>query len=103
MFGTASLRRTATATLGVLALVLATVTPASASETYVVSPGDTLSGIALRYGISVDTLVRLNGIQNPNVIYAGQQISVSSSTGQPSGQPASPSSTYTVQPGDTLW
>ena len=42
--------------------------------TYVVQPGDTLSGIAARYGTTYQTLAALNGITNPNLIYAGQTI-----------------------------
>lgn len=63
--------------------------------TYVVQPGDTLSGIALRYGTTYQTLASLNGISNPNLIYAGQTIKVPEN-GSSSGQ------VYTVQYGDTL-
>ena len=44
---------------------------------YTVQRGDTLSGIARRYGVTVSYLVNLNGIQNPNLIYPGQFIKVS--------------------------
>lgn len=43
---------------------------------YIVKPGDTLWGIAQRYGTTIDKIVRLNGIQNPNLIYAGQNLRV---------------------------
>jgi len=39
---------------------------------YVVQRGDTLYSIARRFGTTVPTLVRLNGIYNPHRIYAGQ-------------------------------
>lgn len=42
--------------------------------TYTVVAGDTLSGIAAKYGTTVDTLVELNSISNPNLIVVGQQI-----------------------------
>jgi LysM repeat protein len=41
---------------------------------YVVCRGDTLSGIARYYGVSVDYLQWRNGIPNRNRIYAGQYI-----------------------------
>lgn len=44
--------------------------------TYRVRWGDTLSGIARRYGTTVENLVRLNNIKNPNRIYVGQRILV---------------------------
>jgi LysM repeat protein len=50
--------------------------PAPSVTTYTIQPGDTLSGIAAQYGTSVSSLVALNGIANPDVIYAGQTIRV---------------------------
>lgn len=41
-----------------------------------VKPGDTLSGIAARYGVSVDDLQRWNGIENPDLVLVGQKIVV---------------------------
>ena len=41
---------------------------------YVVRPGDTLSGIAARFGTSVHYLASANGIQNPDIISVGQKI-----------------------------
>jgi len=46
--------------------------PAVSNETYVVRPGDTLSKIALRYGVSIWTITQLNGIRNASFIYVGQ-------------------------------
>lgn len=45
---------------------------APVDKTYTVQPGDTLWGIAQRYGITVNQLVQLNGIRNPDLIYPGQ-------------------------------
>lgn len=64
-----------------------------ATETYIVQSGDTLSGIASKFGTTVSGLVSLNYIANPNVIYVGQKI-ILGGTGQ--------SNAYTVQSGDTL-
>lgn len=43
-------------------------------KTYTVVKGDTLSKIAKKYGTTVDTLVKLNGIKNKNLINIGQVI-----------------------------
>lgn len=66
---------------------------------YKVVPGDTLSGIAARYNTTVAELQSLNGIANPSLIYAGQDIKIP--TGSAPVQPVSPS-TYKIQPGDSL-
>lgn len=44
------------------------------TKTYTVVKGDTLSKIAKKYGTTVDTLVKLNGIKNKNLINIGQVI-----------------------------
>ena len=57
---------------------------------YTVKPGDTLSVIAENNGLTVDDLVRLNGIKDPNLIYAGDTLileadDVSGGNGQSGG------------------
>lgn len=47
---------------------------AGTDSVYVVQPGDTLSQIAKDHDTTVDALVQLNGIQNPNMIILGQKI-----------------------------
>lgn len=47
---------------------------ASTGRVYTVKAGDTLSGIAAKYGTSYQTLARINGITNPNLIHVGQTI-----------------------------
>ncbi len=63
------------------------------SNTYTVNPGDTLSGIAAKFGTTWQHLQAINGLANPNYIRVGQVLRV---TGEPVSQ------TYTVQPGDNL-
>lgn len=43
---------------------------------YIVRTGDTLSGIAWRYGTTVWALAQANGIWNPNLVYIGQRLMV---------------------------
>lgn len=44
--------------------------------TYTVKSGDTLGKIARRYDTSVSALVRINGIKDPDKIFAGQVIQI---------------------------
>jgi LysM repeat protein len=62
--------------------------PASGSESYVwhtVQRGETLYSIARRYGTSVSAITRMNGLSNPNQIYAGQKLKIPTSGGGTSG------------------
>ena len=43
---------------------------------YTVRSGDTLSGIAAKYGTTYQKIAQMNGIANPNKIYVGQKIRV---------------------------
>lgn len=49
---------------------------AAATTTYTVKSGDTLSGIAKKYGTTVKQLQAWNDIKNPNKIYVGQKLRV---------------------------
>jgi len=58
--------------------------PAAAQESaqtiYVVQPGDRLSSIALRYGLTTAELAKANGLINPNLIYVGLQLIIPASS-----------------------
>ena len=54
--------------------------PPVSGKTYTVVKGDTLSEIAQKYGTTVDTLVQLNGIKDPNLIVVGQVLKQPGST-----------------------
>lgn len=73
------------------------------SETeYTVRSGDTLSGIAQKFGVTVQQLLKWNPeIEDPNRIYPGQVIRLS---GGETSTPAPPplETKYTVRSGDTL-
>ena len=43
---------------------------------HTVEKGETLSKIARRYGVTVNDLVRWNGIKDKNLIYVGQEIKI---------------------------
>ena len=45
-------------------------------ETYTVQRGNTLSGIALRFGTTVAEIAGLNGIRNPNLIFTGEVLKI---------------------------
>ena len=49
---------------------------APAKRTYTVRSGDTLSGIAAKYGTSWQALAQKNGIQNANLIFPGQVLRI---------------------------
>ena len=66
---------------------------ATGEQVYTVQRGDTLSGIAAKYGTTYQKLASYNGIANPNVISVGQKIKI----------PGSGVRTYTVKAGDSLW
>lgn len=60
----------------VQAIVNKKMTARNQSIYYVVKRGDTLSAIASKYGTTYQHLAQINGIANPNKIYAGQKIRV---------------------------
>lgn len=75
--------------------------PAPSGGSYTVVSGDTLSGIAAKFGTNWQTLQQMNGIGDPNRIFPGQVLRV---PGSGSGSAPAPTAarTYTVQSGDTL-
>ena len=71
--------------------------PPAGGQVYVVRHGDTLSGIAYRFGVSAYAVARVNKLQNPNLIYVGQRLVI------PGGGSHLPGGVwYTVRRGDTL-
>mgnify|MGYP000926201413 CR=1 FL=1 len=71
----------------------------SGDTTYIVQSGDTLSGIAARYGTTYQSLAAINNIADPNRIYPGQEIVID---GAATEAPAAGAVYYTIKPGDTL-
>jgi LysM repeat protein len=93
--------------LGVLVVWLAaTAGPAMTHPTTVtVAPGDTLSAIAARHGVTVTALAAANGISDPDRIVAGRVLRLPGAAQSGSATPgprASTGRTYRVRGGDTL-
>ncbi len=70
--------------------------------TYTVAPGDNLVGIAQRFGTTVGAIVQANHLINPNLIYAGQVLTISGGGGVTPPPAPAPGGAYVVRPGDTL-
>ncbi|HHS96974.1 MAG TPA: LysM peptidoglycan-binding domain-containing protein [Chloroflexi bacterium] len=49
-------------------------TPTPAPLVHVVQPGETLGGIAAMYGVPLEELIAANGLSDPNLIHAGQEL-----------------------------
>ena len=71
---------------------------------YTVKPGETLSEIAERYGTSVQRLMDLNGLRNPQDLWAGSRIQVPGAGGgsRTAAAVSKGAKQHTVQSGETL-
>ncbi|HLU52117.1 MAG TPA: LysM peptidoglycan-binding domain-containing protein [Acidimicrobiia bacterium] len=69
------------------------------SLAYEVKPGDTLSGIAAKHGVSVKTLLENNDIANPDLILPGQKIDI---PGSGDGGGGGGANVHVVASGETL-
>ena len=83
----------------------------SAPAEYTIARGDTISGIAGRYGLDTNAILKLNNLQPNTIIYPGQKIKLTGSAPAPSAPVAKPEapapatsggSVYTGKSGDTL-
>lgn len=83
--------------------LLAAVLPVSLAfaQTHQVRPGDTLSGIAASYGVTMQQLQHTNGITNPDRIYAGQVLTISGSSSG-GGTVTAAARSHTVSAGESL-
>lgn len=97
------------------------------TDTYIVKSGDTLSGIASRFRVSVNAMIAANSIRNPSRLSVGQRLNIPGSAVSPSTVAASGTSStakavpetpvtkeqvaaqkinskkYTVKRNDSLW
>lgn len=81
------------------------ISPAPTQSTHVVQPGESLRSIAAAYGMTLEELIAVNGISNPDLVYVGQVLFVT-----PLASPAAPvlpaptsSVVHVVQSGETLF
>ncbi|MFN3333182.1 MAG: LysM peptidoglycan-binding domain-containing protein, partial [Caldilinea sp.] len=68
---------------------------------HIVRHGETLSGIAARYGTTVQAIMQANNIWNPNRIYAGQRLCIPGGGPQP-GPGCACRTWHYVRHGETL-
>jgi LysM repeat protein len=66
---------------------------------YVVQAGDNMSSIAVRFGVSVDAILKANSLSNPDFVYPGQKLTIPAG-GSSSG--GSSPKTHVVKAGETL-
>ena len=84
----------------ILTLVIAAPVGAQAGRIHVVQRGETLYGIARRYGVSLDAICAANGIADARRIYVGQRLVIP--TGGGTGAPTM-DRVHVIQRGETLY
>jgi LysM repeat protein len=76
---------------------LQTPLPTSTPFTYSVKPGETISSIALQFGVSIDELLAANPEVSPNAMSIGTVLKVPSNPDNPSGEPTPTPAPLTVE------
>ena len=77
------------------------------TQQYTVAAGDTLLGIALRFGMTWQTLAGANGLGEFSLLQIGDVLTIPGTDGraatEAAAEPVSVARTHTVQPGETVW
>ena len=96
--------RTATIAAAILFALAAAAPSLADGKHHQVGPGETLWGLASLYRSTVEVLVKLNSIANPDLIIAGQTLEVPDDGNAQTASPAAPDgdAVYEIHPGDTL-
>ena len=81
------------AAIGVASLIAVVLSGGAAARIHTVKAGDTLDGLARRYGVPVHALASANGIADPDYIQAGTKLSVPAA-----GKPDTPVAKVATQP-----
>lgn len=76
----------------------------AAPATYMVAAGDTVSGIAGRFGLATASVLALNGLGWKSIIFAGQTLKLTASGAVPAVKVTAQKATsrYTIRTGDTI-
>ncbi|WP_062073524.1 LysM peptidoglycan-binding domain-containing protein [Demequina sediminicola] len=99
-FSQRTLRTTVSCATAAIALSALGASPAFADEQHRVSPGETVSQLAARYGASVSSIIESNGLNSHGLIVIGQTLTIPSSA---QGAASAQAQTHTVSDGDTVW
>lgn len=75
--------------------------PVASSTTHTVAKGDTLGGIARRYGVSTSAIKQANAMTNDTVVL-GRKLTIPGASGPAAAPRAAAGKTHTVAKGDTL-
>lgn len=75
----------------------------SGTQQYTVAAGDTLLGIALRFGLTWQALAAANGLGEFSLLQIGNVLTIPGEAGTATEEPVSVVRSHTVQPGETVW
>jgi LysM repeat protein len=89
--------RTITTSLTTTAALALVSMPAQAETDHVVSPGDTVSLLAAKYGVPASSIITTNDLDARATIYIGEHLTIPTSSPQPARV------THVVVRGDTAW